>query len=152
MIDYVVRPRGGVAERSKASASPTCFTGNRNGGSNPSPSANSTDCENCSGHGFKATMNTRRPRQLELFSDDARAVAAPGSSKPAPPNEAGLQAKLDAARMRIHEIVVLRMKTWLPEETLKGLCEVEVIRREQVRMHFQILEHVRTGAPSSPRS
>jgi hypothetical protein len=64
-------------------------------------------------------MKTHDSRQLELFADGARAVAALGSSKPALPTEADLQARLDAARMRLHEIVILRMKTWLPEETLK---------------------------------
>jgi hypothetical protein len=62
------------------------------------------------------------------------------------PTGADLQARLDAARMRLHKIVILRMKTWLPEETLKGLRQVEVYRREQVRMLFRLLEHARPGA------
>jgi hypothetical protein len=66
-------------------------------------------------------MNDRNPRQLELFSDGARAVAAARRAKPPPLKEADLQAKLDAARVRLHEIVILRMKTWLPAETLKDL-------------------------------
>jgi hypothetical protein len=96
-------------------------------------------------------MNGRNPRQLELFSDGARAVAARQSLKTAPPTEADLQVRLDAARMRLHEIVILSMKTWLPEETLKGLREAEVFRREQVRVHFRLMEHARPGAPSWPR-
>jgi hypothetical protein len=89
-------------------------------------------------------MNKRSPRQLELFSDGARAVAARRPSKPALPTEADLHARLDAARMRLHEIVILRMKTWLPDETLKALWQAEAFRREQVRMHFRILESFRT--------
>jgi hypothetical protein len=46
--------------------------------------------------------------------------------------------------MRLHEIVILRMKTWLPEETLKGLQSAEPFRREQLRVHFRILERFRT--------
>jgi hypothetical protein len=34
---------------------------------------------------------------------------------------ADLQAGLDAARQRLHEIVIFSMKTWLPEEMWKGL-------------------------------
>jgi hypothetical protein len=85
-------------------------------------------------------------RQLELFSDGARAVAARRRAKPPPRTEADLHAKLDAARMRLHEIVILRMKTWLPAETLKDLQWAETFRREQVRLHFRLLEHVRPGA------
>jgi hypothetical protein len=86
-----------------------------------------------------ATMNNRCPRQLELFSDGAKPLARRRPSKPALPSEAELQARLDAARMRLHEIVILRMMTWLSVETQKGLREAETIRREQVRMHFRIL-------------
>jgi hypothetical protein len=96
-------------------------------------------------------MNKHSPRQLELFADGARPVAARKRPKPPKPTEADLRAKLDAARMRLHEIVILGMKTWLPEETLKGLKLAEAIRREQVRMHFRILEDARAGALSSPR-
>jgi hypothetical protein len=42
--------------------------------------------------------------------DSTSAAAAPGGD---------LQATLDDARVRLHEIVVLSMKTWLPAETLK---------------------------------
>jgi hypothetical protein len=56
----------------------------------------------------------------------ARAVAADQRPKPPRPTEADLQARLDAARARLHEIVILSMKTWLPAETL--------------RLHFQVLE------------
>jgi hypothetical protein len=84
-------------------------------------------------------MNNRCPRQLELFSDGARAAAARRQPKPPQLTEADLQARLDAARARLHEIVILGMKTWLPAETLKGLQWAEAFRREQVRMHFRIL-------------
>jgi hypothetical protein len=53
--------------------------------------------------------------------------------EPPPPTEADLQARLDAARMRLH--VILGMK--MPEETLKGLREAEAFRREQVRCFFE---------------
>jgi hypothetical protein len=89
-------------------------------------------------------MKNHDPRQLELFSDGAQAVAARRPSKQALPTEADLQATLDAARMRLHEIVILRLKTWLPEETVKGLWEAEAFRREQVRMYFRIVERFRT--------
>jgi hypothetical protein len=63
--------------------------------------------------------------------------------KPPRSTEAELQAKLGAARMRLHEIVLLRMKTWLPAETLGGLREAEAWRRGEVRLHFQVLERFR---------
>jgi hypothetical protein len=50
--------------------------------------------------------------------------------------------------MRLHEIVILRMKTWLPAETLKELQWAEAFRREQVRVQFRILECYHTTAPS----
>jgi hypothetical protein len=71
------------------------------------------------------------PRQLELFSDGAK------RPKPPRPTEADLQARLDAARQRLHEIVILRMKTWIREETRRGLREAEDWRRERVRFHFE---------------
>jgi hypothetical protein len=54
--------------------------------------------------------------------------------------EADLQARLDVARQRLHEIVILRMKTWIREETRRGLRDAERWRRERVRLHFQVLE------------
>jgi hypothetical protein len=45
--------------------------------------------------------------------------------------------------MRLHEMVVLQMKSWLPAETLKGLRQAEKWRREEVRLHFQVLERFR---------
>jgi hypothetical protein len=71
------------------------------------------------------TMKNPDPRQLELFSDGARAVAAAKRPKPPRPTEADLQARLDAARQRLHEIVILRMKTWIREETRRGLREAQ---------------------------
>jgi hypothetical protein len=54
------------------------------------------------------------PRQLELFSDGARAVAA-GHQRPAAPRptEADLQAKLDAAR--VHFQALERFREERPE-------------------------------------
>jgi hypothetical protein len=72
-------------------------------------------------------------RQLELFSDGARAVAARKRPPRPRPTEADLQARLDASRQRLHEIVILRMKTWVAEETRRGLREAEDWRRERVR-------------------
>jgi hypothetical protein len=86
-------------------------------------------------------MKNIDPRQLELFSDGARTVAAP--KRPPRPTEADLQARLDAARQRLHEIVILRMKTWVPEETRRGLREAEDWRRERVRFHFEVLKRFR---------
>jgi hypothetical protein len=88
-------------------------------------------------------MRVVDPRQLELFSNGARAVAAAKRPKPPRPTEADLQARLDAARQRLHEIVILRMKTWIREETRRGLREADDWRRERVRFHFQVLERFR---------
>jgi hypothetical protein len=89
------------------------------------------------------TVRNHDPRQLELFSDGARAVAPAKRPKPPRPTEADLQARLDAARMRLREIVILRMKTWIREETRRGLREAEDWRRERVRFHFEVLERFR---------
>jgi hypothetical protein len=88
-------------------------------------------------------MKNPDSRQLELFSDGARAVAAAKRPKPPKPTEADLQARLEAARQRLQEIVILRMKTWAPEETRRGLREAEAWRRERVRFHFEVLERFR---------
>jgi hypothetical protein len=58
-------------------------------------------------------------------------------------NEADLQARLDAARLRLHDIVILRMKTWIPEESRRGLRDAEDRRRGEVRLHFRVLERFR---------
>jgi hypothetical protein len=88
-------------------------------------------------------MKKSDPRQLELFSVGARAFAAAKRPKPPLPTEADLQARLDAARRRLHEIVILRMKTWIREETRRGLHEAEEWRRGEIRLHFQVLERFR---------
>jgi hypothetical protein len=69
-------------------------------------------------------MNNHSPRQLELFADSARAVASGPRPKPKP-TEADLQAKLDAARTRLRELVVFGTKTWLPAATLHRLRDAE---------------------------
>jgi hypothetical protein len=86
----------------------------------------------------------RDPRQLELFADGARAIAA-GKRPPQPPKatEADIQSRLDAARMRLRELVVFGMKTWLPADTLKRLQVAEQWRRREVRMHFRMLKRFR---------
>jgi hypothetical protein len=81
-----------------------------------------------------AAIKKSDPRQLELFSDGARAVAAAKQPKPPRPTEADLQDRLDAARQRLHEIVILRMKTWIREETRRGLRDAEDWRRGEVRL------------------
>jgi hypothetical protein len=93
--------------------------------------------------GGEPYMKNHDPRQLELFSDGARAVAAAKRPKPPRPTETDLQARLDAARQRLHEIVILRMKTWIREETRRGLREAEDWRRGEVRLHFHVLERFR---------
>jgi hypothetical protein len=45
--------------------------------------------------------------------------------------------------MRLHEIVILGMKTWLLPETLKGLRQAEAWSRGEVRLHFQVLKRFR---------
>jgi hypothetical protein len=88
-------------------------------------------------------MTMKDQRQLELFADSARAVASPPRRKPPQPTEAELQAKLDAARARLRELVVFGMKTWLPAATLHRLRDAEQWRRREVRMHFNMLERLR---------
>jgi hypothetical protein len=66
--------------------------------------------------------------------------------KPPRTTEADLQARLEAARPRLHEVVVLRMKSWLPAETLKGLQWAEAFRRQQVRLRYRVLEDLRATA------
>jgi hypothetical protein len=73
----------------------------------------------------------------------ARAIVAATQAKTPRPTEADLQARLEAARMRLREIVVRRMKTWIREETRRGLREAEEWRRERVRFHFEVLERFR---------
>jgi hypothetical protein len=82
---------------------------------------------------------THDPRQLELFSDGARAVAGAQRTRPAVLTEERLQARLDSARQRLREIAILRMMSWLPEETRQRLREAEAFEREQVRAHFRML-------------
>jgi hypothetical protein len=88
-------------------------------------------------------MKNRKPRQLELFADNAPAVASRPRPQPPKPTEADLQAKLDAARTRLRELVVLSMKTWLPSVTLQRLQDAEQWRRREVRMHFNMLKRFR---------
>jgi hypothetical protein len=90
-------------------------------------------------------MKSCDPNQLELFADGARAaaVALAKQAKPPRPTEADLQAKLDAARSRLREIVILRMKGWLPAVTLRRLEDAEQWRRREVRMHFRMLKRFR---------
>ena len=86
----------------------------------------------------------RKPLQLELFRDGARAIAAAKQRpKPAKIDEARLQARLDGARQRLRQFVIFGLMTWLPEETRKGLPEAERWAREQVRVHYRLLEHFR---------
>jgi hypothetical protein len=59
-------------------------------------------------------MKNHDRRQLELFADGARAVAARKRPQPTRPTEADLQAKLDAARGRLRELVVFGMKNLAP--------------------------------------
>jgi hypothetical protein len=82
-------------------------------------------------------------RQLELFSDGVPTVAARKRPRAPQPSEADLQAKLDAARVRLRELVVFGMKTWLPAVTLQRLRDAEQWRRREVRMHYRMLERLR---------
>jgi hypothetical protein len=88
-------------------------------------------------------MKNRSPQQLELFADGARALSIAEEPTPPPLTEERLQAKLDGARQRLREIVILGMKTWLPEETRKALPAIESYARGQVRVHYRILESFR---------
>jgi hypothetical protein len=88
-------------------------------------------------------VNHHSPRQLELFADGARAITAAKRPQPPKPTEADLQAKLDAARARLRELVVFGMKTWLPAATLHRLRDAEQWRRREVRLHFRMLKRFR---------
>jgi hypothetical protein len=88
-------------------------------------------------------MKTCDPRQFELFADGARAIASPPRPKPRRPTEADLQAKLDAARARLRELVVFGMKTGLPSATLQRLQDAEQWRRREVQLHFNMLKRFR---------
>ena len=73
------------------------------------------------------------------------AVAGAPLAKPQQSTEAELQAKLDGARQRLRQIVVLGLKSWLLEETPKELAKIEGYARGQVRVHHRILERFRDG-------
>jgi hypothetical protein len=110
----------------------------------------------CSDHKNEAPCASRARGlrlQRELFADGARAVASPPRSKPRRPTEADLQAKLDAARARLYEIVVFGMKAWLPPATLHRLRDAEQLRRREVKMHYRMLERLREEqAPTRSRA
>jgi hypothetical protein len=84
----------------------------------------------------------KKPLQLELFSDGAAAGVAKRPNPP-PPDEPGLQKRLDDARQRLRELVIFGLMTWLPEENRKGLSEAERWARERVRVHYRVLERFR---------
>jgi hypothetical protein len=88
-------------------------------------------------------MKKRLSRQLELFGDGARAIAAAKTVTRTLPDESRLQAKLDDARRRLREILILGMKTWLPQQTRKELRETEGSARKQVMLHLRVLEDFR---------
>ena len=88
-------------------------------------------------------MKNRSPQQLELFADGVCAVAGARRPKPDPLTEQRLQAKLAGARLRLREIVILGMTTWLPDEARQELAKVEGHAREQVRVHHRMMDRVR---------
>ena len=96
-------------------------------------------------HCFQEPAINCDPRQLELFADSVCAVAGAPLAKPQQSTEAELQAKLDGARQRLRQIVVLGLKSWLLEETPKELAKIEGYARGQVRVHHRILERFRDG-------
>lgn len=69
-------------------------------------------------------------RQLELFSDGVRAIAARGREKPPELTEAKLEA-------------ILQMRTWFPADTLNELQGAGAFRREQARKHYRVLGRLR---------
>jgi hypothetical protein len=77
-------------------------------------------------------MKPRDPRQLELFADGARTIAAVQRRRSPTLTEADLQAKLEAARMRLRELVVFGMKARLPAATLHRLRDAEQWRPREV--------------------
>jgi hypothetical protein len=71
----------------------------------------------------------------------AEGVAGAAHKSPPPSTEAGLQAKLHAARMRLHEVVILGMKRWPPAE--KGPAPGRGVAARVGQTYFQVLEHFR---------
>jgi hypothetical protein len=69
---------------------------------------------------FVVPMINPSPRQLDLFTDGAWAAAAAKRPKPPRPTEADLRGKLDGARQGLRQIVVLGLKSWLPEQTRRS--------------------------------
>ena len=82
-------------------------------------------------------MKQPSSQQLELFADGARAIAA--RAKPRPPDQARLQAKLAAARLRVRSLIVLGMNPAVPEELREKVREAERWTREQVRVLHEML-------------
>jgi hypothetical protein len=85
----------------------------------------------------KKAPPTRIVRRLRPCGSVAKQPTSP------PLTEEHLQAKLDAARQRLRQIVVLGLKSWLPEETRKELAKIEGYARGQVRVHHRILDRLR---------
>ena len=88
-------------------------------------------------------MRTHAPGQLELFSDGARAIAAAKTVTRPLPDESRLQAKLDDARQRLRNLVIIGLRPGLSEEMRASVRKVESWTRAEVRVHFGMLEHVR---------
>ena len=53
------------------------------------------------------------------------------------------RARMVIASPRFAQIVVVGLKSWLPEETRKELAKIEGYARGQVRVHHRMLTHFR---------
>jgi hypothetical protein len=85
----------------------------------------------------------RKPQQLELFTDGARAIAAAKRVTRPLPDELGLQAKLDDARQRLRNLVIIGLRPGLSEEMRASVRKVESWTRAELKVHFRLLENVR---------
>jgi hypothetical protein len=88
-------------------------------------------------------MRAPAPQQLELFTDGARAIAAAKTVTRPLPDESRFQAKLDDARQRLRNLVIIGLRPGLSEEMRASVRKVESWTRSELKVHFRMLEHVR---------
>jgi hypothetical protein len=82
------------------------------------------------------SSSSKRPRKRGAFQfQPPYSSAVEQSARP--------KLKLDAARQRLHESVILGMKTWIREETRRGLRAPRTGGERGVRFHFEVLERFR---------
>jgi len=83
-------------------------------------------------------MRAPAPQQLELFADGPRAIAAAKTVTRPLPDESRLQGKLDDARQRLRNLVIMGLRPGLSEETRASVRKVESWTRAEVKVHFRM--------------